>query len=389
VPLVVYILGLTIFSLTTSEFMVAGMMPSLTVAFGVSVEQIGYLISLYALGMVVGGPVLTASLIKLKASNKSALLWLLGFYAIAHSIAALAGSYAVLAVIRVVTGMVGAACFGASLAICAEVVAPEVRGRAASVVLGGLMLAAAAGVPIATLLDQHMGWRASFWLVAILTILCAAMIAKRVPPVHSLAPINLSTELVELRSGYLWASYATSALIIGATFSAFSYFAPILTEVSGFSSAAIPLLLGGYGLANIVGNTVVGRYADKYTLPVLLGGLSLLTIALMTFALFAHSPMVSVAMVLVIGLVGVTMNPAMVARVMRTAKPGPLVNTLHSSIINIGLGMGAWLGGVGIGAGYGMRSPLWVGVALATLGLVSLIPFLGSHRIDAGLAAQH
>ncbi|VBB11099.1 MFS transporter [Burkholderia stabilis] len=387
-PLVVYILGLTIFSLNTSEFMVAGMMPSLTQAFGVSVTQIGYLISLYALGMVIGGPLLTAGLLKLRVSNKSALLWLLGLYAVAQSVAASTDSYAVMAAARVVTGVAASACFGASLAICAEVVDVEVRGRAASIVLGGLMLAAALGVPMATLIDQYLGWRASFWLVVALTILCAVAIGARAPRSQTSTPISLTAELAEFRNRHLWAAYATSALIIGATFAAFSYFTPILTEVAGFSAAAIPWLLGSYGVANIVGNTVVGRHADKHTFPVMVCGLSLLIAALIAFALLAHSPAVSVVMVLMIGLVGVTMNPAMVARVMRTARPGPLVNTVHTSVINIGLGMGAWLGGLGIGAGYGLRSPLWVGVVLGVLGLASLLPYLGKPRAITGGVSQ-
>lgn len=379
-PLVIYILGLTIFSLTTSEFMVAGMMPSLTIAFDVSVTQVGYLISVYALGMVVGGPLLTAGLLRLRMPNKTALLLLLGLYAVAQSVAAVTDSYAVMTVARFFTGVTASACFGAALSICADTVAEDMRGRAASIVLGGLMLAAALGVPVATLIDQHMGWRASFWLVAILTVVCALVIGVRVPRSPSSTAISLGAELCEFRSWNLWAAYATSALIVGATFAAFSYFTPILTEVSGFSAAMIPWLLGSYGVANIVGNAVVGRYADKHTFPVMAWGLSLLTAALVVFALLAHIPIVSVAMALAVGLVGVTMNPAMVARVMRAAQAGPMVNTVHNSVINIGLGMGAWLGGLGIDAGYGLRSPLWVGVLLAVLGLLSLVPYMHKKR---------
>ncbi|MFQ6572093.1 MFS transporter [Pseudomonas sp. UM16] len=269
-------------------------------------------------------------------------------------------------------------CFGAALAICADMVGTEMRGRTASIVLGGLMLAAALGVPMATLIDQHMGWRASFWLVVILTVLCALVINVSVPRSQPSTSVSLRAQLREFRNGHLWAAYATSALIIGATFAAFSYFTPILTQVAGFSTASIPWLLGSYGVANIVGNVLVGRYADKYTFPVMAWGLSLLTITLVAFALFAHIPVVSVAMLLVVGLVGVTMNPAMVARVMKAAQPGPLVNTVHTSVINVGLGMGTWLGGLGIGAGFGLRSPLWGGVLLAVLGLISLMPYLAN-----------
>lgn len=376
-PLVVYILGLTIFSLTTSEFMVAGMMPSLTEALGVSVTQVGYLISLYAIGMVVGGPLLTVGLLKLRVPNKKALLWLLGFYAIAQSVAASATNYDVMAIARVATGVAGSACFGVSLAICAEVVDTGSRGRAASIVVGGLMLATVLGVPIATIVDQHWGWRASFWLVVALAALCAAAIALLVPRSGSGEVVGgLGAELAEFKNRHLWAAYASSGLIIGATFAAFSYFAPILTGVSGFAASSIPWLLGIYGAANVAGNMVVGRYADRHAMPIMAWGLIALGIALTLFAVFAQSRAISLCALVVIGLVGVPMNPAMIARVMKTAHPGPLVNTVHTSVINIGLGAGAWIGGLGIGAGYGLLSPLWVGVALAALGFVSMLPYL-------------
>lgn len=385
-PLVVYILGLTIFSLTTSEFMVAGMMPSLTQAFGVSVTQIGYLISLYAIGMVVGGPLLTVGLLKLRVPNKQALLWLLGFYAVAQSVAASATSYDIMAVARVATGVAGSACFGVSLAICAEIVGAESRGRAASIVVGGLMLATVLGVPIATIIDQHWGWRASFWLVVALSVLCATVITFLVPRSKAAGTVSLGAELAEFKNRHLWAAYATSGLIIGATFAAFSYFAPILTEVTGFATASIPWLLGVYGAANVVGNMVVGRYADKHTMPIMVWGLIVLGAALAVFAIFAQNQTLSLVALIVIGLVGVPMNPAMIARVMKTAHPGALVNTVHTSVINIGLGVGAWVGGLGIAAGYGIRSPLWVGVALAVLGLLSLVPYLGRKAATRALS---
>lgn len=385
-PLVVYILGLTIFSLTTSEFMVAGMMPSLALAMDEPVTRIGYLISLYAMGMVIGGPLSTIALLKLRVPNKQGLLWLLCLYVLAQSVAASATSYDILAIARVVTGVAAATCFGLSLAICADIVAPNARGRAAAVVIGGLMLASVVGVPVATLIDQHLGWRASFWLVVLLALLCLALITVLVPRTKPSEVVSLGNELGEFRNRHLWAAYASSGLIIGAIFAAFSYFAAILTEITGFPASSIPWLLGVYGIANVVGNAVVGRYADRYTTVIMVWGMVILSISLALFAVFAHDKTISVALLVVTGLVGMSMNPAIIARVMKTAHPGPLVNTVHTSVINIGLGAGSWLGGLGIAAGYGLRSPLWVGVALAVLGLISLLPYLGHRSRDSVLS---
>ena len=389
-PYTVYILGITIFSLGTSEFMIAGMIPSLTSALNISITQAGHLISFYAAGMVAGGPLLTVCLLRMHTPNKPALLWLLGFYAAAQSVAALSDSYLLMSLARVMTGMIGGACFGVALAICAEVVEAGQRGRAASIVLGGLMLATVMGVPIATLIDQNIGWRFSFWLIVVLAIVCASVIAIGVPRTRrTSAPVSLNQELTEFKNPHLWAAYSSSALIIGATFAAFSYFTPILLEVSGLPATAIPWLLMGYGITNMAGNAIVGRYADRHTFLVMVCGLSLLITALVIFALLAENAAVSIAMMLVIGLTGITLNPAMTARVMQTARPGALVNTMHASIINIGLGSGTWLGGMGIALGYGLHTPLWIGAGLAVAGLVSLAPYIMKNRFTTPTIINH
>lgn len=212
-----------------------------------------------------------------------------------------------------------------------------------------------------------------------LVALCALLIIFLVPRSQAAAARSLDTELAEFKNRNLWAAYLTSGCIIGAAFAAFSYFAPILTELSGFSAAAIPWLLGLYGVANVVGNMVIGRYADKHTFPILAWGQAGLATALAVFACFAHNQIVSVLALVVVGLIGVALNPAMIARIMKTAHPGALVHTMHSSVINMGLGLGSWLGGVGIAAGYGLRAPLWLGFALAISGLLSVLPYLKSE----------
>ncbi|CDG98342.1 putative Transmembrane efflux protein of the MFS type [Xenorhabdus bovienii str. puntauvense] len=374
IPVAIYLLGLTIFTLTTSEFMVVGMMPSLTGVFGVTVADIGYLISLYAVGMVVGGPILTALFVALQVPNKQALLWLLALYSVGGIIAATAGSYQVMAIARVVTGVAGSACIGISLAICGEVVRTELRGRASSIVLSGMMLATVLGVPAATVIDQNLGWRSSFWLVVVLTITCSLIVLTLIPASRNTSNTRLSDQLASFRNGKLWAAYATSALIIGAAYAAFSYISAILTEVTGFIPAIVPILLGLYGAANVIGNTITGRFSDRYTFTVLTVGLSVLAVALLIFALFPESRSISVIAFMIIGIVGVPMSPAMITRVMRVANAGPLVNSVHVSVINSGLAFIAWAGGLTINAGYGLISPLWIGFILAIIALFSLAP---------------
>ncbi|WP_010107674.1 MFS transporter [Verminephrobacter aporrectodeae] len=377
-PIPVYLLGFGIFALVTSEFQVSGMMPVMADDLGVSIPQVGYLVSLYAFAMAVGGPLLAIGL--LKTPPKTALLTLYLIFIAGEAMGALAGSYRMLVVARLITGSASGAFFGVALAICIDLVAEHRRGWATSVVLAGIMVGTVLGLPIANLIGTHFGWRESFWLVTgLATLACLASIGW-VPSVPRNAAISLKGELAALKNPKLWAVFSTSLLIIGATFAAFSYFTPILRNVTGYGDGAVALLLFIYGLATVIGNTVVGKLADRHTIPTLSIGLVFLAMFLALFGAFTHSKAVSALALVGIGLVGVTMNPAMVSRVMRTANGRPLVNTLHTSVITLGIVLGTFLGGLCISAGLGLRAPPWVGFFMAVAGLLTLVPDVRSLR---------
>lgn len=380
-PPTVYLLGLTIFSLVTAEFMVAGMMPALADAFSVSLAQVGNLIALYALGMALGGPPVTILLLSRGISNKRALVGLLAVYVAAGVLAAIAQSYLVLAVARVIMGISSAACIGLCMTICAGLVAPHVRGKAVSVVLAGLMMSPVAGVPLTAWVEQHFGWRASSWLVVLLALICTALAARRLPFSAAGSEPALGKQWLTLNKRSLWAAYVTSGLIIGATFAAFSYCTPILIHEVGIAPSHVAPLLALYGVANVLGNIFVGRIADRHTIPALAWGLALMVLALGGFALAGEQLWLNLGCFIALGLTGVALNPAMVARVMKAAEPGALVNTLHTSVITAGLAFGSWAGGSAIESGFGLRSPLWVGAAMALLGLLSLARPMAAQRV--------
>ena len=386
IPLAVYVLGLGIFSMTTSEFMVSGLMPELISQFGVSFAAIGFLITAYAAAMTIGGPLLTVGLLKIP--RKTALLMLVGVFCVGQALGAVSNTYEVMLVTRVITGVAASAFFGVSLAVCVEIVGPQLRGRASSIVLGGLMVGTVIGLPAATLISQSSGWRISFWAVAVLALVVGLITLWAVPASPKPAAVSLRAELTAFRNGRLWAAFATSMLIIGATFAAFTYFTPILIQLSGFSLATLPWLLVVYGIATVIGNNVVGRLADRYTIPVLAVGLLSLILVLTAFALFAEYRVPTVAALVALGLVGVTMNPAMATRVMRTSNDRPLVNTVHTAVITLGIVIGSWAGGVVIDAGYGLTSPLWVGAVLAVLGFLTLLPDLAQLRARARVPVE-
>ncbi|MCT2593444.1 MFS transporter [Streptomyces sp. N2-109] len=373
-PRAVYLLAMGIFAMVTSEFVVAGLMPQMAEGLDVTIPQIGYLITVFAVAMALGGPFLAVAVLKLPV--KPALMVLFAIFLAGNVLAALAPTYAVMLAARIITGVASAAFFGVAISAAVQLVRPELRGRAIAAVLNGLMLGTLLGLPLSTMLGERLGWRAAFWVITVLTVIAALSTAAWVPALaRAEGGGDFRTELGAFRNRRLWLALITSTLIIGATFSAFSYLNPILTEVTGFATGTIPLLLVAYGAATVLGNYVVGQLADKYTLSVQLWGLALNLVFLTGFALLADLRVPAVLAMLGIGLVGVTMNPAMATRVQRAANARPLVNTVHSSFITMGVVVGSWLGGLGINE-FGLRAPLWLGAALALAGIGTLLPDL-------------
>lgn len=378
-PLAVYILGLAIFSIGTAELMVAGMTATLSHAFGISVGDVGHLISYYTFGVMLGGPVLTYFFLKYKVQYRKVLLILLTLYVVIQGLSAFISSYAILVVIRLVTGVLCAGCLSLSLAISMAMVPNHDRPRAAAIVIGGFMISTVFGVPLATMIDQQWGWRITFGLVAVLVFICLIPLVRLLPKVTGGGQIKMEEEIKAFKNKAYWKACATSCLILGASFAAFSYFVPVLVDITGFSMQVVPFILMAFGFSNIVGNTITGRLAHHHSLKIMLIGLTVLSISLFAFAIFAEYKTVAIIAIILIGLSGVPMNPAMMARIVSVAHPGPMVNAVHTSVINIGLGGGSYIGGLAITNGYGLRSGLWIGAVLAVLALVSILPYI-RHR---------
>ncbi|MGS2619214.1 MFS transporter [Micromonospora sp. LZ34] len=372
-PRAVYVLALGIFAMVTSEFVVAGLMPQMAEGLDATIPQIGYLITAFAVAMAAGGPFLTVAV--MKVPPRTALMVLFGVFLAGNVLAATATGYATMVAARIITGIASQAFFGVGISLCAQLTRPEVRGRAIAVAMNGLMLGTLLGLPLSTLVGERFGWRAAFWTISALTLIAAVATLTGVPRLNRIEGGGFREEIGVFRKPKLWLVLSTSTLIIGATFSAFSYFNPILTEVTGFSTSLVPALLIAYGAATVVGNNIVGRFADRHTLPVLTVGLLLNLLFLTGFALFADLPAPAIICMMGIGLVGVTMNPAMATRVHRTGNAGPLVNTVHSSFITLGIILGSSIGAVVIDA-WDLRAPLWLGAAMALLGLTTLLPDL-------------
>lgn len=373
-PVAVYVLAVAVCCLNTTEIMVAGLIQGISSDLGVSVAAVGYLVSVYAFGMVVGGPLLTIGLSRVP--QKRSLVWLLAVFVVGQAIGALAVDYWMLVVARVLTALAASAFFGVSAAVCIRLVGAERRGRAMSALYGGIMVAQVVGLPAAAFIEQRVDWRASFWAVDLLALVCIAAVVLKVPAGGDPDTLDLRAEIRGFRNLRLWGAYGTNALAIGSVVAGFTYLSPILTDAAHFTPSTVPVLFAVYGAATVVGNTVVGRFADRHTRPVLFGGLSTVTLVLVGFALtVSHQVPVAVFTVL-LGLIGLPLNPALAARVMSVSNEGALVNTVNGSAINVGVVLGPWLGGMGISAGLGLAAPLWIGAAMALCALITLLPDL-------------
>ncbi|MFP1821029.1 MFS transporter [Lonsdalea quercina] len=393
VPGAVYILAIGIFAMVMSEFAVAGLMPQLAAGLNVTIAQIGYLVTVFAVAMAVGGPVFVFLLHRVPP--KTSLLTILAVFLIGNIIATFASSYGVMVAARIVTGVASQAFFGVAISLCARLVDENIRGRAIGVAMNGLMLGTLLGLPTATLVGERFGWQSAFWAIAIATALAGILTMFFVHNPRSEGKTPESTQSIKEQAlvfmqPQLILALLSSTLIIGATFAAFSFFTPILTELSGFDLSTVPWLLLAYGAATVIGNSIVARLADRHTVVTLLGGTILNALFLTGFALWTQIAPVALIFMIAIGLVGVTMNPAMTIRVQRAGNASPLVNTVHSSFITLGIIISSAVGSSLIDH-YGLRSTLILGIVMAILAILAILPamtnlYIRTGKNDRGLA---
>ncbi|MGW6701679.1 Cmx/CmrA family chloramphenicol efflux MFS transporter [Nocardia sp. NPDC055049] len=377
-PTAVYILGLSIFAQGTSELMLAGLLPDLAADLGVSIPRAGLLISAFALGMLVGAPLL--AVVTLRWPRRDALLAFLAIFVAAHVVGALSDDYSVIFATRVVSAFVYAGFWALAAATAVSLVAPQLRGRAMSIVAGGLTIATIIGVPAGTVIGQHLGWRAAFWSVAGLSALTMIGVFTKIPGGRPARVADLRGELRVMANVRLWVSYAATALSTGSAFVTFAYLGAMLADTTGISAAWVPAVLGLYGVGGLIGITIGGRFADAHPFRTLYVGAAGMTVIAATIAVTARFPAPTIVLVLLLGAVGFATNPALNTRVFTLADGAPtLAAATNYSAFNVGITVGPWLGGLAIGAGLGFASVGWIG---AGLGLAMLATVGLSHRLE-------
>ncbi|MFD3401871.1 Cmx/CmrA family chloramphenicol efflux MFS transporter [Kribbella sp. NPDC058693] len=387
-PIAVYVLGLSIFAQGTSELMLAGLLPELATGLQVSIPQAGLLISAFALGMLVGAPVL--AVVTLTWSRRTALLLFLAAFALTHVAGALTPNYTVLLITRVVGAFVYAGFWSVAAVTVVALVPSTMRARAMSVVTGGLTIATIVGLPLGTVLGQHLGWRSAFWTVAGLCVLAMAGVLATVPgdrPDPATAP-RLADELRVLINARLWLAFGTTALVTATILAVFSYLAPLLTQTTGLPASVLPGVLALYGLGSFIGITVGGRFADALPFHTLFISITGLVVLSGLLAITASNPALAIAVIALLGGFGFAANPALNARVFSLAGNAPtLATATNFSAFNVGITVGPWLGGVAIDAGAGYPALGWIAVAtgltaLATVLLAAFLPVSSPDLAD-------
>jgi MFS transporter, DHA1 family, inner membrane transport protein len=370
-------------ALGTAEFASMGVLPSVASSFGVSEPTAGALVSAYAVGVVIGAPLLAVA--GARVPRRALLLALLGLVAAAHIGSALAPSFGVLVICRFAAGLPHGAYLGVAALAAASLVAPERRGRAIAVVILGLTVANVAGVPLSTAVGQHWGWRTTFALVAVLAVVAMAAVRMVVPALPAGQVGRISAELRALRSGRLWLTVATCVVGLGGMFAVYTYISSTLTDVSGIPRGWVPAVLALFGVGMSAGTVLGGRLADRSVSRTIPCGLAGIAVVMALFTVLVHHPVTAVIGVLLIGVACLTPMPAMQARLMDVAPEAPtLAASLLHSATNIANATGAWAGGLVLSAGLGAASIGGVGAAMAAGGVVlAVLPFLISSTRTA------
>ncbi|WP_055549962.1 MFS transporter, partial [Streptomyces kanamyceticus] len=367
-PLALLALAIGAFGIGTTEFVIMGLLPEVAGDFGVSIPTAGFLVTGYALGVVLGAPLMTV--LGTKISRKRMLMLLMGLFIAGNLLSAVAPVFGVMLAGRVVASLAHGAFFGIGSVVAAELVAPEKKAGAIAMMFTGLTVANVVGVPLGTLVGQTLGWRMTFTIVAGLGVLGLAGIAKLVPDLPKPEGVRLRHELAAFRNVQVLLAMAMTVLGFGGVFAAVTYLAPMMTDVAGYADSSVTWLLVLFGLGMVSGNLIGGKFADRALMPLLYISLGSLAVVLALFTLTAHNKIAAAVTITLIGALGFATVPPLQKRVLDQASGAPtLASAVNIGAFNLGNALSAWLGGIVIAAGLGYTAPNWVGAVLAASAL--------------------
>lgn len=379
-PLALYALTVGAFGIGVTEFVIMGLLIDVSGDLGVSIAAAGLLISGYALGVVFGAPILTA--LSSRWPRKTVLISLMVIFTIGNIACALAPNYETLMAARLLAALSHGTFFGVGSVVATGLVAPERRASAIAIMFTGLTVANIAGVPFGTWLGQEYGWRTTFWAVAVVGIAALAVLAIFLPRDNSEPePQNWRSDLATMGRPQVLAGLAITVLGYAGVFTVFTYIAPLLTQVTGFSDAAVSPILLVFGGGLIIGNLVGGRLADRNLERSILLTLLALSLSLLVMAFVLPEKGWMVAMVGLVGAAGFATVAPLQMRVLEKAEGAgqALASSFNIAAFNLGNAIGAWGGGLAIDHGPGLSA---LPLVAAAFPIAALVVFFVAQRYE-------
>ncbi|MFH8757313.1 MFS transporter [Streptomyces atroolivaceus] len=368
-PLALLALAIGAFGIGTTEFVIMGLLPDVAVDFQVSIPAAGFLVTGYALGVVLGAPLMTV--LGTRVTRKRMLMLLMGLFIVGNVVSAVAPIFGVMLAGRVIASLAHGAFFGIGSVVAADLVAPEKKAGAIAMMFTGLTVANVVGVPLGTFVGQNFGWRVTFFVVAGLGVLGLLGVAKLVPEQPKPEGVRIRHELAAFRNVQVLLAMAMTVLGFGGVFAAITYITPMMTETAGFATSSVTWLLVLFGLGMVGGNLLGGKFADRHLMPMLYVSLGALAAVLALFTLTAHNKLAAAVTIVLIGALGFATVPPLQKRVLDQAAGAPtLASAVNIGAFNLGNALSAWLGGIVIAAGLGYTAPNWVGAVLAASALL-------------------
>jgi predicted MFS family arabinose efflux permease len=382
-PAALWALTISAFAIGTTEFVIVGLLPTVASDMAISIPSAGLLVSLYAIGVAIGAPVLTA--LTARIPRKQLLVSLMALFIVGNGLASVAPGFATLVFARIITGFAHGVFFSIGSTIAAALVPAEKRASAISIMFAGLTVAIVTGVPLGTFIGQHFGWRATFIGVSLLGVIGLVASTILVPAnLRNEATTSLKSLLKVVSNKRLLLAFLMTALGYGGTFVAFTYLSPILEQVTGLSQSLVSVILLLYGIAIAIGNLIGGKVSNRNPLKALLWMFALQAVVLLIFTYTAHYVVAGVLTLFVMGALSFANVPGLQLFVVQTAEkhlPGTedVASAFNIAAFNLGIAIGAYVGGLTVVSPLGIGATPWVGALFV---LLAILVTLFSARIS-------
>lgn len=368
-PISLFVLALSAFGIGTTEFVIMGLLPDVAIDLGVTIPAAGWLVTGYALGVVVGAPFMAMATARLP--RRTALILLMCIFILGNALCALAMNYGLLMLARVVTALCHGAFFGIGAVVAGTLVPANRQASAVALMFSGLTLANVLGVPLGTALGQAAGWRTPFWVVSVIGIMALIGLIAALPRDATHTPQSMRSELASMRNKGVWMALSMTVLFSAAMFTVFTYIAPLLLDVTGLSPQGVTYTLVLIGVGLTIGNVIGGKLADWRLTTALAGAFVAMAIAAMILSMVSAQLIPTEIILFLWAGAAFALVPALQVNVVRFGQSAPnLVSILNIAAFNLGNAIGAWVGGMVLTQGLGLVSVPWASAALALLGLV-------------------